>query len=103
MKRALALAALALAALPLAALALTALASPSSAQRLWPAIPPELGPNAPLSRGWIPYRCSERPVLNFYDGALYDQPPAVYRGYVYRPYYRYTAARVVPRVYFCVE
>ncbi len=71
-------------------------------QELWPAVPPELGFRSP-PREWIPYRCSNRPVLNFYHGALYHEPPAVYRGYVYRPYYRYTASRTVPRVYACAE
>jgi hypothetical protein len=42
-------------------------------------------------------------VQNLYHGALYREPPAIYRGYAYRPYYRYTASRVVPRTYFCVD
>ncbi|MFB9264525.1 hypothetical protein ACFFWD_15320 [Bradyrhizobium erythrophlei] len=98
-------------ALPLAALALIAITAPWPAQaqelwqgrELWPAVPPELGFRSPPPYGWIPYRCSDRQVLNFYHGALYHEPPAVYRGYVYRPYYRYTAARIVPRVYACAE
>jgi hypothetical protein len=52
----------------------------------------------------IPYRCSNAPVNNFYDGAYYGgEPPAVFLGYAYRPYYRYTAYRVIPRMYFCSE
>jgi hypothetical protein len=48
------------------------------------------------------YRCVVGPVYNFYDGAWYGgQVPAVYRGYVYRPYYRYAAYRVFPRTYPC--
>ncbi len=48
------------------------------------------------------YRCASGPIYNFYDGAWYGgQVPAVYRGYVYRPYYRYTAYRVVPKTYPC--
>jgi hypothetical protein len=40
------------------------------------------------------YRCAVGPVYNFYDGAWYcGRVPAVYRDYVYRPYYRYTAYR----------
>ena len=33
--------------------------------------------------------------------AYYDAPTAVWLGYVYRPYYRYTAYRVIPRTYVC--
>ena len=66
-------------------------------------IPPEIGV-APLGpAGLGPYRCSNGPVYNFYHDALYSQPPAVYRGYVYRPHYRYTAWRVMPRTYVCGE
>ena len=31
-----------------------------------------------------------------------EEPPALYRGYAYRPYYRYSAYRRLPRTYFCV-
>jgi hypothetical protein len=42
-------------------------------------------------------------VINFYHGAYYgEEPPALYRGNGYRPYYRYRAYRKLPRTYFCV-
>jgi hypothetical protein len=67
-----------------------------------PAIPAELGTRSPLGVTWIPYRCSEEAVYNFYDGANYGgQAPAIYLGYAYRPYYRYTAYRILPRTYSC--
>jgi hypothetical protein len=48
------------------------------------------------------YRCSEGPVYNFYHGAYFGGLPlAVYLGYAYRPYYRYTAYRVFPPTYAC--
>ncbi len=50
------------------------------------------------SRG---YRCSRGPVYNMYDGAYFGEIPAVYLGYAYRPYYRYTAYRVFPTTYSC--
>ena len=49
------------------------------------------------------HRCDDGPVFNLYHGAYYDAPPAVYLGYAYRPYYRYTAWHVVPRTYVCAE
>jgi hypothetical protein len=77
-------------------------AGEARADDVWPAIPPEIGIHSPASFGWIPYRCTERPVANFYHGAWYGrQPPAVYRGVAYRPFYRYSAYRVVPRTYYC--
>jgi hypothetical protein len=85
------------------AAALTAIAvpEPARAHDRWAVIPNEIGV-APAGRAeWVPYRCSEGPVYNFYHGAYYDEPPAVYRGYAYRPYYRYTAYRVIPRTYLC--
>jgi len=88
-----------------AALAATAAASPGPAQAhdRWPDIPDEVGVGAPIDRVvWIPYRCNDGPAYNFYQGAYYGgQPPAVFLGYAYRPYYRYTAYRVIPRTYFC--
>jgi hypothetical protein len=67
-----------------------------------PAIPPEIGVSSPAAYGWIPYRCVQRPVANFYHGAWYGgQPPAIYRGVAYRPFYRYAAYRVMPRTYYC--
>lgn len=94
----------ALALIVAAALAMTAatILRPAQAHETWPAIPAELGTGAPIERIWIPYRCNEGPVQNFYHGAYYGrQAPAVYRGYAYRPYYRYAAYRVIPRTYFC--
>ena len=88
-----------------AALAVTALAfpGPSQAHERWPDIPDEVGVRVPID-GWIPYRCNDRPVYNFYHGAYYGgRPPAVFLDYAYRPYYRYTANRVIPRTYFCSE
>jgi hypothetical protein len=74
---------------------------PAQAYERWPAIPAELG-RAPVGRDeWAGIRCSDAPVNNFYDGALYREPPAVYLGYAYRPFYRYTAYRTNPRTYFC--
>jgi hypothetical protein len=77
-------------------------AAPAQARHLRPAVPPEIGVRQ-LAAGWAPYRCSEEPVLNFYHGAWYDAPPAIWQGYAYRPYYRYTAWRAIPRTYFCAE
>ena len=95
-------------ALPLitaAALAAIALASPEAAQAYerWPDIPPEIGVRQLRPVGPFPYRCADGLVYNFYDGALYSEPPAIYLGQTYRPYYRYTAARVIPRTYYCSE
>ncbi|WP_246732388.1 hypothetical protein [Bradyrhizobium yuanmingense] len=46
---------------------------------------------------------AQGPVNNFYHGAYYgEEPPALYRGCAYRPYYRYRAYRKLPRTYFCV-
>ena len=77
-------------------------AGPAQAHRRWPAVPAEIGFRQ-LARGWVPYRCSGEPVFNFYHGAYYDTPPAIWQGYVYRPYYRYAAWRAFPRTYFCAE
>lgn len=86
-----------------AALTAGAVAAPARAQEYWPAVPPELGVRSPIDRfGGVPYRCDYGPVYNFYHGAYYGgRPPAVFHGYAYRPFYRYTAYRVVPRTYFC--
>ena len=92
----------ALFAAPLLAATVVALAEPAQARDLRPAVPAEIGVR-PLARGWVPYRCSEEPVFNFYHGAWYDTPPAIWQGYAYRPYYRYAAWRAIPRSYFCVE
>jgi hypothetical protein len=88
----------------IACLAATAAAFPTPAQAYerWPVIPPEIGTGMPVDGlVWIPYRCDDGPVYNFYQGALYPGAPAVFRGYAYRPYYRYTANRVIPRTYAC--
>jgi hypothetical protein len=67
-----------------------------------PVIPEEWGVRSPLPRTWVPYRCSDGPVQNFYHGAYYGGvAPAAYLGYTYRPHYRYSAYRVVPRTYLC--
>jgi hypothetical protein len=79
------------------------LPAPTQAYERWPDIPPEIGVRQLRTVGWIPYRCSDDPVYNFYHGALYSEPPAVYLGHAYRPYYRYTAWHVLPRTYFCSE
>ena len=78
---------------------------PALAHERWPAIPEEIGIRPlPARYAWIPYRCSDGPADNFYHGAWYaGQPPALYRGHADRPYYRYTAYRVVPRTYLCSE
>jgi hypothetical protein len=77
---------------------------PAHAQERFPDIPPEVG-GLPLGdrAGLMPYRCSDGPVYNLYHRAWYRVPPAVYRGFAYRPFYRYTAWRVVPTRYFCSE
>ena len=78
-------------------------AAPAQAGHRWPAIPEEAGVRQLAGPGWAPYRCSDGPVFNLYHGALYDAPPAIFLGYAYRPYYRYTAWRVLPRTYVCAE
>jgi hypothetical protein len=88
------------------AFSLAALIAPVSAQarERRPVIPEELGVRSPLAPVWIPYRCSTGPVQNFYHRAYYGfEPPAIYLGYAYRPYYRYSAYRVVPRTYLCAD
>ena len=95
----------ALALVTAAALAATGVAFPGPAQAhdRWPDFADEVGAGAPIAGVvWIPYRCTDGPVYNFYHGAYYGgQPPAVFLGYAYRPYYRYMAYRVIPRTYFC--
>jgi hypothetical protein len=78
---------------------------PAHAHERWPGIPEEIGIRPPPARYvWIPYRCSDGPADNFYHGAWYaGQPTALYRGRAYRPYYRYSAYRAVPRTYLCSE
>jgi hypothetical protein len=51
------------------------------ARDYWPDIPGEVGAGAPIDRVvWIPYRCNDGPVFNFYHGAYYDGHP--------RPFFR---------------
>ena len=85
------------------ALTATALSAPAQAHERWPAIPAEVGVAPRIEgTGWAPYRCAFGPVYNFYHDAYYGgEPPALYLGYAYRPYYRYTAYRVAPGTYFC--
>ena len=94
-------------ALPLMAAALAAVAmsssGPAQARELWPDVPYEIGVRRIGDVGLVPWRCSLGPAQNYYHGAYYDVPPALHRGYAYRPYYRYTAYRVIPRQYFCTE
>ena len=82
-----------------------ALSLPAQAHERWPVIPQEIGIGPPPARyAWIPFRCSDGPANNFYHNAWYrGQPPALYQGYAYRPFYRYTAYRVIPRTYLCSD
>ncbi len=86
----------------LAAIAVS-LSGPAQARDLWPVIPDEEGVRRIGGVIWVPFRCSDGPVLNYYDGAYYDAPPAIHLGHAYRPYYKYTAHRVFPRTYVCAE
>lgn len=84
-----------------ATLTAIAVSEPAQAGQLRLDVPPEIGVRRIGEVGIVPYRCVGGPADNYYDGAWYDVPPAVYRGYAYRPYYRYTAYRVIPRNYYC--
>jgi hypothetical protein len=86
-----------------AALAVITASLPAQAGALWPDVPPEIGVRRIGELGLVPYRCVDGPADNYYHGAWYDVPPAIYRGHAYRPYYRYTAYRVIPRNYYCTE
>jgi hypothetical protein len=88
-----------------AALAIRAVTSvsPIHAGERWPAIPDETGARLSGHVEPLPFICGDGPVYNRYHDAHYDQPPAIYLGYAYRPYYRYTAWRIIPRTYFCPE
>ena len=81
------------------------LSLPAQAQQFFLVTPEEIGVGPPPARyTWIPFRCSDGPAANFYHGAWYaGQPTALYRGRAYRPYYRYSAYRAVPRTYLCSE
>jgi hypothetical protein len=78
---------------------------PAQAQQRFLVTPEEIGIGPPPARyTWIPFRCTEGFADNFYHGAWYaGQPTALYRGRAYRPYYRYSAYRAVPRTYLCSE
>jgi hypothetical protein len=79
-------------------------AVPAQAGDHWAVIPAEIGvPPVVGDTGWLPYRCSDGPAYNFYHGAYYREPPAIHLDYAYRPYYRYTAYRVIPRTYLCAS
>ena len=70
------------------------LAAPAHAGGPYPAVPPELGVAPFIGPTWEGYRCAEDTIYNFYHGAYYgEEPPAIYRGYTYRPHYRYSAYR----------
>ena len=86
-----------------AALTATIASLPAQAGQLRPDVPAEIGVRRIGELGLVPTRCVEGPTDNYYHGAWYDVPPALFRGHVYRPYYRYTAYRVIPRNYFCTE
>jgi len=87
----------------LAALAATAAQPARAGERVIPVVPPEIGVAPVVGPTWDAYRCSGG-AYNFYHDAYYgEEPPALYRGYAYRPHYRYTAYRRVPRTYFCVS
>lgn len=78
--------------------------SHAQAQDDIPVVPPEIGVAPVIGPVWTEYRCSAGPAYNFYHGAYYgEEPPALHRGYAYRPYYRYSAYRRLPRTYFCVS
>lgn len=88
----------------LVAVLAVAIVGPARAGQRVPAVPPEIGAAPVTGPVWGPYRCSEAPAYNFYHDAYYgEEPPALYRGYAYRPYYRYSAYRRLPRTYFCVS
>jgi len=77
-------------------------AAPAQAGGPYPTVPPETGGPPFLGPSWDAYRCVG-PVTDFYHDAYYgEEPPALYRGYAYRPHYRYGAYRRHPRTYFCV-
>jgi hypothetical protein len=80
-----------------------ALPEPAKAYERWPVIPPEQGYYPVARPAPVPWRCAEEPVFNFYHGAYYLEPPAVYLGNSYRPFYRYAAWQAVPRTYVCAE
>ncbi len=85
-----------------ACLAVLIESTPAHAGGPYPAIPPEIGVVPFIGPAWDGYRCVDGVPYNFYHGAYFgEEPPAIYRGYAYRPYYRYRAYRRLPRKYFC--
>ena len=84
-------------------IAVLAGAAPARAGGLYPVVPPEIRVAPLIGPTWDGYRCADGTIYNFYHGAYYgEEPPALYRGYAYRPYYRYSAYRKWPRKYFCI-
>ena len=75
---------------------------PAAAREPFPIIPPELGVQSPALRQPLPYQCTPF-AYNFYHGTNYSEPPATYRGYAYRYYYRYSAYRETPLTYVCAQ
>ena len=68
-------------------LAVLIAAAPARAGGPYPAVPPENGVAPFIGPTWDAYRCAEGTIYNFYHGAYYgEEPPALYRGYAYRPY-----------------
>jgi hypothetical protein len=90
-------------ALMIAAALAVSLSAPSHAHKRWPVVPTEAGARPVGSVGWVPARCSDGPAFNLYHEAYYNAPPALWLGYAYRPFYRYTAYRAIPRSYACTE
>ena len=78
----------------------TALCVTAVAREPVPVVPLELGVQSPALRELTPYECTPF-AYNFYHGTNYAEPPATYRGYAYRYYYRYSAYRKVPLSYVC--
>jgi hypothetical protein len=84
----------------LAGLTVTA---PAHAGGPYPVVPPEIGVAPSIGPTWDTYRCAQGPVYSFYHDAYYGgEPPALYRRYAYRPFYRYSGYRRWPRKYLCV-
>src|ERR1700736_1225367 len=78
------------------------LPGPAQAHDRWPDIPDEVGAGAPIAGVvWIPYRCTDGPVYNFYHGAYYGgEPPGAFLCYASPPSYRYIVFRVYSETYF---
>jgi hypothetical protein len=64
-------------------------AAPARAGGPYQAVPPEAAVAPFVGPTSDAHRCAEGPVPNFYQGAYYgEEPPAIYRGYAYRPHDR---------------